>query len=745
MMASATVHGSHTLILPAAGRSVWRNTTSAPATAQAGSATQTAAITAGFVAIPDDGTITPPSPTGAVGPNHVMTMTLSVVRIQDRAGGIITGDTSLDAFWAPTGATGVFAPRLLYDASASRWYATGLANPDSVSSAVLLAVSDSDDPLGAWTYYTIDADPADFDWIMASNIGLNNQWIVITGDLALVGGAPGRGATMWVIDKASALAGGPLITEFFPRRFDRTGGFNNFGLAPCVTYGPEPTLYIVDSSRILGFGVLRLSMINDDGFGTPVWSVAAGSLVAADTGLFAGAIQFDTVQVDAHQLGTTVRAETGDARIQNAVFRNGSIWCAHSAGEPVNTVSRTSVLWYQINPLGMPSPILQSNIIGANPSTHHYYPTIAVNADDRVLLTFNRSDSGRYIEAAAASRAATDALGTIGPVTAVKLGEAAYARTSGGSVAPWGPTSATVVDPVDDLGFWSLRSYAAIDAGSSPDDDRWGTWWSARDVLITGACCDGASCTDGVTVGDCQILGGTLTPGASCADPCSCPSLPAAADIAMPDAGNGGAIRYLSITPGSAGESKALRVTLSNLPAPFDVLNGRVMWVGAPSEITENPGKLLPADAPADATFFAATLRCTPYYTDFGSLGAVRVYHAAVVPGAAYTVDVIDAACAPDNESKFSTPLSVETSGWGDLVGSCGTLPCAPPDGSADVTTDVVSILDKFSNLPGAPDKARTDLMPETPNRLIDIEDVVAGLDAFSGVPYTAPVPAICP
>ncbi|UCC30253.1 MAG: hypothetical protein JSU86_18895, partial [Phycisphaerales bacterium] len=86
----------------------------------------------------------------------------------------------------------------------------------------------------------------------------------------------------------------------------------------------------------------------------------------------------------------------------------------------------------------------------------------------------------------------------------------------------------------------------------------------------------------------------------------------------------------------------------------------------------------------------------------------------------------------------------VTMSRWGDVVRSCATWPCTPPDGVVGIPTDVTALLDKFKNL-GPPTfnpalrKARADLDWETPNKRIDISDVTFCLDAFRGVLYPPP------
>ena len=72
------------------------------------------------------------------------------------------------------------------------------------------------------------------------------------------------------------------------------------------------------------------------------------------------------------------------------------------------------------------------------------------------------------------------------------------------------------------------------------------------------------------------------------------------------------------------------------------------------------------------------------------------------------------------------------TSRWGDVVKDCRTIPCGPPDSGLDVN-DLAAILDKFGAKLTAPVETRTDLGPATPNRIIDIGDVLLVPDAFTG------------
>jgi len=132
----------------------------------------------------------------------------------------------------------------------------------------------------------------------------------------------------------------------------------------------------------------------------------------------------------------------------------------------------------------------------------------------------------------------------------------------------------------------------------------------------------------------------------------------------------------------------------------------------------------------------SANLQCEPYCTDFGSLGLLHVTDDEIIPSAVYDVQAIDCDGDFDDEANYSAPLTITTSKWGDLVGTCAVIPCSPPEGVVNMTTDVTASLDKFRNLPNAVLKSRADVEPNLPDWLVNISDVTYVLDAFRGFPY---------
>jgi hypothetical protein len=123
----------------------------------------------------------------------------------------------------------------------------------------------------------------------------------------------------------------------------------------------------------------------------------------------------------------------------------------------------------------------------------------------------------------------------------------------------------------------------------------------------------------------------------------------------------------------------------------------------------------------------------------------LHVVDAAIVPTGYYKVEAIHQDCNIVGEPNYSAALAVEaTPLWGDLVGHCGVTPCTGPDGKVDFL-DIAAMVDKFKDVVGAPMKARTDLGPDTPDRVIDFTDIQYAVSAFRSDGYPFGGPTACP
>jgi hypothetical protein len=196
----------------------------------------------------------------------------------------------------------------------------------------------------------------------------------------------------------------------------------------------------------------------------------------------------------------------------------------------------------------------------------------------------------------------------------------------------------------------------------------------------------------------------------------------------------------------------AVRVTLTQLyrttgtdacparsPTSRDLsqLNGQRMWAGRPQSAPETVG--------ADPNrFVAAPLQTAPYFaswaTEVATLGdgAVYAYGPAVLPCSTYAVQLVDVTCPDLNlESCYSTPLTVVTTQWGDVI----------PDTTSGRPTfrDIGAVVNKYKTLL-PPTKVQAMLRSNTPPVFdtVNFIDISTCVDAFKSKPYAQPGPDPC-
>ncbi|MEI6083506.1 MAG: Ig-like domain-containing protein [Verrucomicrobiota bacterium] len=408
-----------------------------------------------FGALVDDGRFVPPDTMGAVGPNHIMTALNSQIRIQNRTGGVIS-TADMSAFWNSVGAVDVFDPHVTFEAGMQRWIFSATAD-DGSSSAVLVGVSATSDPTLDWYLYSVDADPANLVSADYDAVGYNDKWIVVTANMFRISNNGFDGVRFYVFSKTDLATNGPGTVVRFESRND-----NAFSVIPALTQDAGvDTLYMVedwDGSA----GQLRISTITGP-VGSEVLTIGTALPTTANRwALFANS------ENPAPQLGSTHGIDTGDSRVMNCLYRNGSIWVAQTAFLPQNNPTRSSAQWWQVQVDGTVQQF--GRVDDPTGNIFYAYPTVAVNASNDVLIGYSRFAATQYPSANYAFRFGSDPLNRLRSDTVLKAGSSSYYSPASG-LNRWGDYSATCVDPVDDYSLWTIQEYAA--AGN-----LWGTWWA---------------------------------------------------------------------------------------------------------------------------------------------------------------------------------------------------------------------------------------------------------------------------
>ncbi len=432
---------------------------------------------ASFLALLDNAVSFNPDTQGAVGPNHLMVTLSSEVRVQNRAGGVIS-TVSLDGFWGTLGGSNVFDPRVIFDPNFQRWIAASISNPATNNSKLLIAISQGSDPTGSWIRHAVRVDDVDGVYASAPHIGLSRDWITIQANMLDQTGLFYFSSDIFTFNKTNLYAGGtPGFRRFyhFPAGLPAGAPLDAGTPVPMVSFDDNyPTNYLVANVGTLGgLGRLRLSTISgpvDD----PVYNEYDQSLyVAAGVNFGNPSWENTPAVVDnfAPQAGTTNRIFIADARMQSVVFRNGALWAAHHVYLPTNAPNRVSVQWWSITPGGT---VLQHGRMDDPASAKNYaYPSIAVNRYEDVLIGYTRFAANQYPSANYAFHGYQDGPGRLQSDTVLKAGEAKFTVADNGLIL-WGDWSATTVDPLNDTDLWTIQQYASAPVNFI---ERWGTWW----------------------------------------------------------------------------------------------------------------------------------------------------------------------------------------------------------------------------------------------------------------------------
>lgn len=435
------------------------------------------APSASFQALPDNETAYNPDTHGAVGPNHLLTTLASQVRVQSRTGSNML-TMSLKAFWSATGKSNIYDPRVLYDAVAQRWIAVAVDDPSGVNnSSILIGASATSDPTGAWHLRVVPADALNQLFPISPNVGFTKDWITVAVPMYTEEDPDNvsfYSSDIWVFNKTNLYAGGSGQFTYF--RYLNPEIDEASVLVPAVTLDPTySTNFLVANwhgNDAFGNGYLRLFSIGGP-VNAPVFEdYEAG--ISTTNGLFAGlAANWESYPPGfgdfAPQSGASGKILIGDARIQNVVFRNAALWCTHHIFLPAGTTpTRCSIQWFSLTPGGN---ITQTGRIDDNTGVKFYaYPSLAVNGNEDVLIGFSRFGANQFPSANYSFASSENMILRADAV--LKAGENSFTLQDPFESIRWGDWSATVVDPLNDVDFWTIQEYAA-----SPGTTHWGTWW----------------------------------------------------------------------------------------------------------------------------------------------------------------------------------------------------------------------------------------------------------------------------
>jgi len=456
---------------------------------------QTAPPGQGFIVKPPDTHIAVGTGAGAAG--RIVEVTNNGITIYDKTGAIVATSVGLNQFFPTTTSKGGFDPKVLFDQHSGRFFAMTIDGNDPNSGGsggenlVHIAVSTSSTPsdttiggAGDWDSY-VASTLTDFTgdgagpgpggvyetWYDYPGIGADSTRLVLTGNMFDSLGNF-RGVKIRVFDKAALIGGSNTFTDIDIDDFVTSGIFT---AQPAHTYGSTDNgnFYLINrvgstAYRLWEIGGTAASPSLVAGTYTTTRSWTAGTQI-----FLAGAPQQTTF--------TANTLDTLSSRVMDAVYRDGSVWCALSAD--ADSDSKTEVVWFEINTNGgnptAPSVAQSGFINGSDGDEWTFMPSISVNTDDAAAICYSQSFSDQFVDIRVVTRETGDAAGTFTTSEVYRTSVGEYDDFGGlrpNGADRWGDYSATVVDPDDDRTFWIANEYVATAVTAGLNDAAWGTF-----------------------------------------------------------------------------------------------------------------------------------------------------------------------------------------------------------------------------------------------------------------------------
>jgi len=344
-------------------------------------------------------------------------------------------------------------PRVLYDATSGRWFAS-ISDVDGKD--VLLAVSTGSDPTGTWTVTSFDAAAcAD-----QPRLGIADDIVVLTADLfddCEARGARALGNEIWTVNKAQLLAGSttPAFSVFGP-----TPEYSS--VAPVQSLSPTATEYAVAVDdrvsrvvHVMAIDGVPPSPVTVRETATPAISLLARPPAAAQP----------------QSGGLRPPIATNDNRILDSVWENGKLWfsanarCVPAGDSLIRTCARVVELATETGTVTWDQDI---GVAGA----HVFFPAVRPDGDGNLVIVAGESGLKVLPEVIVLGRTPDGAL-TEPLVVAQSAGVYRGDR--------YGDYFGAARDPLDPHTVW-IGGEAGTDV---PSGSGWAT--TVASVVVTGA------------------------------------------------------------------------------------------------------------------------------------------------------------------------------------------------------------------------------------------------------------------
>lgn len=404
----------------------------------------------------------PPDPHMAVGPTHILTTVNVSFAIWDKEGNLLKVINPDSWFSTLVPNPDCFDPQILYDHFDKKWIMTwDSENRAQQKAYFMVAVSDDSIPLGTWYIWALPANQNGntvvSNWGDYPQIGFNKDAVFINSRQFTMTNPSSYLYNKIRILKKSDLynnPGGSLSwTDIWNITDPQVGSsYKPDVIIPAITYGTEEVQYFLNAPR-WGANFISLYKITN----------ATTTPVLTRTNIF---VENYGYAPDANQKGggSPLISSNESGMKTQPIYRDGFIWGVHSIANPTSP-QNAALRYYKIN--ASTAALVEAGTLGAA-NYWYIFPTLAVDKDQNIAITYSRSGIEEYCGAFYTTRLKNDPPGLSGSY-ALKEGQGNYVVTFGGTRNRWGDYTGIYLDPSDENNIWLHTEFAEA-------TNRWGTW-----------------------------------------------------------------------------------------------------------------------------------------------------------------------------------------------------------------------------------------------------------------------------
>jgi len=408
-----------------------------------------------FEGISNVNTLNPADPNGDVGLDYYIQAVNISFAIYTKTGMLVYGPASLNTLWQGFGSyTSDGDPIVLFDPLANRWLISQFSLPNYPNGPFyeLIAVSQTEDPLGAWNRYSFKfKNMPDY-----PKLGVWPDGYYLSANSYSSGGLAWLGPVAVVLERDSMLTGGAARMVSFQK--DKS-------LKPMITAdldGPPPPqgtpayfLMPLDDAAGANSDQLQLFQLHVD------WADTAKST-------FTGPLIMNTAPFDMkmcgqgsvgciHQKGTSNRLDALTTYLMYRLqYRNFGTHQTMVVNHTVDAEGNdhAGVRWYELRKTSSDWAIYQQGTYAPD-TLHRWIASAAMDGKGNIALGYSISGDSLYPSVGISGRRAGDPAGQL-----TCLEELVFKGLGSQTVeSRWGDYSSISVDPSDDETFWYTNMY----------------------------------------------------------------------------------------------------------------------------------------------------------------------------------------------------------------------------------------------------------------------------------------------